>query len=751
MQYWRALNNTPERGNSASVTTQGRGENSIALAKVDIENTPLSFISIVPGPSADSGTARLFVIAAGVIPLIVILIAFLDALERRRLDKLSEIARREAERLVQTRSQFLANMSHEIRTPMNAIIGMAELCLTTNLNPKQRNYLTKIRRASNSLLRIINDILDFSKIESGKLDIEKLPFDLDRIIDNLGALFSEKAKTKSIELAFDVDNSVKLTFIGDQLRLEQILINLIGNAIKFSDSGIIVVRIRSERMGAESARLHFEVIDEGIGLTKKQQARLFNAFTQADASTTRRFGGTGLGLTICKHLVELMGGIIRVDSTPGRGSTFTFFVCLGIDPSQMSCASAMEVQLASYAHRPLLVVDDSPTYRSVIVAQLRQLGLGAEAKASGEQALAAVTRADAPDYLAVLVDLHMPGCDGIETIRRLRQHWGRGPTPPVILMTSSIHDQEVETVSSVFDSVLSKPTSASRLFAEIAPFLGINPFDTLSQSSCSGFELSELKGLDVLLVDDVPLNQEVVRDLLESVGITVRLANNGREALDAISRNLPDCVLMDCQMPVMDGYETTRVLRNDERYRNLPIIALTANAMLTERARCREAGMNGYVSKPVRSSDLFAAMAAYVPPRAASKSATAVSKTAPPETADALPELPGIDRELGLHYAQGKLTFYRKLLHLFLDSYGRDFEPSFQSAFDSGDWEGATRHVHSLKSAARMIGATQLGELAQTMENICHTRENEAIGSHLLALLRELDEVCSGLAAVKSD
>jgi signal transduction histidine kinase/CheY-like chemotaxis protein/HPt (histidine-containing phosphotransfer) domain-containing protein len=741
----------------ASVAFESQGKEKLAVAKVDIGQTPLSFVSITPEYPAEPGFAHVFLLAAGVIPLIVLFGAFLVLREHRRLESLSEKARIEAERLAQARSDFLANMSHEIRTPMNAIVGMTELCLATELSGKQNNYLTKIQRASDALLRIVNDILDFSKIESGKLEIERLPFDLDRILDDLGALFSDRAAEKSIELVFLVDESVNRSFVGDPLRLEQILINLIGNALKFSDRGSIVVRVGNEMLDEKSARLRFEVIDEGIGLTPEEQARLFNAFIQADATTTRRYGGSGLGLAICKRLVGLMDGAIGVDSVPGKGSNFRFFVCLGVDPARVSRADAMQRQLAPRSGgRPLLVVDGNPLARSAVSAQLRQLGLSAEAWASGDEAVAAVARSDAPDYLAVLVDFHLQGGDGPETIRRLRREWGDRSPPPIVLLTRSGHDQVPGQVAGLYERTLSKPTSASRLFAEIAPLLGISALPGVAHDHRAEIERSGLSGLEVLLVDDVPLNQEVVRDMLESAGIRVRLASNGRQALDAIAAAAPDCVLMDCQMPVMDGYEATRKLRDDGRYRKLPIIALTANAMTTERERCRVAGMDGYLAKPVRARDLFAVLAMHLRPREVGQSLAAVAEAppgqgAPPDAVAALPEWPGIDSRLGLRYANGKLPLYRKLLHLFCDTHGRDFESGFRSALDGGNWKEATRLIHSLKSSARMIGATRLSELAGALEDACHARQNEAITPLLFPLLRELGAVFAGLAEISPD
>ncbi len=728
------------------------------LAKVDIAQTPLSFISLAADNPVSGVSDRMFVVAAGVIPLIIALLAFLDVMERRRLERMREAARQEAERLAQARSDFLANMSHEIRTPMNAIIGMTELCLATDLNSKQHNYVSKIQRASDSLLRIVNDILDFSKIESGKLTIEKTPFELDRVLESVGQLFAEKAGAKSIELVFDVDESDKRVFVGDPLRLEQILINLVGNAIKFSEQGNVVVRVRADAIDERAADLVFTVIDEGIGLSESEASRLFNAFTQADTTTTRRYGGTGLGLAICKQLVSLMDGQISVESAPGQGSRFTFFVRLGIDPGQVPQWAQMAQQVAAHGERPVLLVDDNPTVQTAIAAQLSQIGLRTEGCVSGRAALLAATRNGTPDYLAVLLDLSMPDEDGLQILQQIREQKAGDNLPPIILMASSANDRRLESGSDLFDSFMVKPTTASSLFVEISHLLGLRAegdkpavaADAAGSSARGRSHAQPLKGVEALLVDDVALNQEVVRDMLESAGARVRIAGNGQEAIDAleaVGQRLPDCVIMDCQMPVMDGYEATRRIRQDERLRKLPIIALTANALPSERERCREAGMDGYITKPVRSADLLAALAEHLPRPVVSTiiAATPEAKAAVPAMAS-LPVLPGVDTRLGVHYANGKTELYRKLLNLFLESHGRDFCVQFPAARDAGDMKTATRLAHSLKGAAMMIGASNLSELARSLEDACRDGQDELIGARLAAVLQEMDMVCAGLA-----
>ena len=754
------------RQDASSVATLGGGDGrQLAFARVNISKTPLAFVSVTSEFPDERGLGRLFLLAAGVLPFIVLLVAVLDVMERRRLEDLQERARLEAERLAQARSDFLANMSHEIRTPMNAIIGMTDLCLESpavGSDSRQRSYLNKIRGASNSLLRIVNDILDFSRIESGKLEIERIPFELDPVLDDLGTLFARKASEKGIELIFDVDDSASPIFIGDPLRLKQILINLIDNAIKFSGHGTIQVRIRAQSVDL-STQLHLQVIDQGIGLSEEQRRRLFTAFTQADATTTRRYGGTGLGLAICRQLVELMGGRIEVESTLGQGSCFQVFVPLGVEHARLSSAARMQLSLAVHAACPVLVVDGNPRSRAAIAAQLRQIGLMAELCATCDAASAALVRLQAPVYLAVLIDSTLPESCGAG-VRQLRHHLGNA-APPVILVGGADIELSGASSSHAFAAVLLKPTTASRLFATLAPFLGVDVqpgFPPESEMPPTG-EPFNLRGVDVLLVDDVVLNQEVVRDQLEDAGLRVRVASNGQEALAAIAEKMPDCVLMDCQMPVMDGYEATRQLRADERYRRLVVIALTASALPSERQRCLAAGMDGYLAKPVRAHDLLAALHGHLTARgiiplqgttaakAVDSQEEGLQKRRRPATITALPDLPGIDGDDGLRHANGKPALYHELLRVFSDSHGRGFAPGFRHALDNDDWRAATRMAHTLKSSARTIGANALAELAGELEEACRQQQRPVVDRWLDRVLSQLTKVTNGLAVVGGD
>ncbi len=657
-----------------------------------------------------------------------------------------------AEAASAAKGDFLANMSHEIRTPMNAITGMAELALATELTPRQRNYVSKIRSASEALLRIINDILDFSKIEAGKLTMEQVPFTLDNVLDNLGSLFAEAAEAKGIELAFEVDPDLALSLEGDPLRLGQVLTNLVGNAVKFSDTGTILVQAHAEERTSNNVLLHFQVSDQGIGLNEEQMQNLFTAFSQADSSTTRRFGGTGLGLAISKRLVAMMNGRIWADSHYGVGSTFHFTARFAIQAAAPLELASLVARLAPHAHRPVLVIDDNPIARHVVNAQLRQLGLTAVVCASAAEAFATL---EGSDYLLVLSDWKMPEMDGIETLRRLRRHYGDRhlTAPPMLLMTAFSHAEALRQINLQLDGFLAKPTSVAPLYAEIAPLLGIAT-EGIGQArqQANRNQLVPLRGADILLVEDTEINQEVMLELLSNAGLAVRVANNGVEALEAVSEKVPDCILMDCQMPVMDGYEASRRLRENPRLRDLPIIALTANAMASDRQRCLDAGMNDHVAKPVNLVDLFAALARWVPPRPVLPVEPTEVEALPPEpVTDALPLLPGFDIAAGLAQVSGNAALYRKVLEKLRDQHGEHFDAQYQGAMNSGDPTTAIRLAHSLKGVSRTLGAFHLGDLAYALETATREADPQTMAQARGLVSDEIARLRESLRALAND
>ncbi|MCK6374268.1 MAG: response regulator [Zoogloea sp.] len=669
----------------------------------------------------------------------------------RLMDDLTA-ARLEAQRSSRAKSTFLANMSHEIRTPMNAIIGMADLALTTDLNRKQLNYISKVKVASESLLNIINDILDFSKIEAGKLTMEKSPFILDTIFDQLSGVVALRAEEQGVELHYDIGDGSRV-LEGDPFRLGQVLINLVTNAVKFSAGGTVLVKADTVAVGDDEVELRCSVADQGIGMSPEQAASLFQPFTQADTSTTRQYGGTGLGLSISRQLVELMGGQIRVESGLGQGSTFHFsarFKTLG--PDRRQGIAQFGARLAEHAHRPVLIIDDNPIACAILERMISQLGLRTEVVMSGNDALKTIEVDTPPDYLMFLVDWRMARLDGVETIRKLKRRYrslGRA-APPMILVTAFSHHEEIDQISSEIDGLLAKPVSARHLYVEMAHSLGIAddsaPESERRQPRVANW--SRFRNLDILVVEDVEVNREVIGELLATSGLVARFAKDGQEALLAVEERCPDLILMDIQMPVMDGYAATRRLRENPAYRDVPIIALTANALLDEQEKCLAAGMNAHVAKPVRMDDLFEQMSRCLPDHGhdspAEPDAPAEATPAPPTH----PAVPGIDVAVGLSYVK-KIDLYRRLLAKFRDTTGRRFEPDYTRALADDDWETQARLAHTLKGIARTLGAYDLGEAAAALEEAVDQRARDLIQARFALTREALAVVITGLEDLK--
>ncbi|MBS1143771.1 MAG: Peptidase hydrogen uptake protein [Proteobacteria bacterium] len=657
-------------------------------------------------------------------------------------------AKEQAEEASRAKSNFLSNMSHEVRTPLTAILGLSDLCLRTSLDDQQAQYLTKIRLAANHLLGIINDILDFSRIEAGKLDIEQVAFDLPSLLDEITDLLIERIEEKGLELCVDLAPDVAGSFVGDPLRLKQVIINLLGNAIKFSEKGTLRLCCEPSSDGAKG--LHFSVSDEGIGISPEEQGMLFSAFSQADTSTTRRYGGSGLGLAISKRLVELMGGHIWLESEPGHGSTFHFDAELQAAPNTQPSATELATHLAAHAGRSILIVDDNPRLAESMARHARQLGLQAVISPSGEAALNMLTD-PAADYLVALIDWQMaPGMSGTETIAAVRKQLGERAPACILLAPHNACALPAPGVSPIGATLL-KPASLRRLYSALAVPLHLPSIPTLPTTTPlpDYASVAHLHDADILVVDDVELNRDLMKELLATAGFKIRLASDGKQAIASIHRKRPDLVLMDCQMPIMDGFAATRQLRAEAEYAGLPIIALTAGALEHDRQQCIAAGMNAHITKPVDLDKLLRLIAELLGRDAVPERSVEVAAPLPPETPPAtLPDLPGVDIQRGLRLMRNKVEFYRVMLIRFRNSYGANFATDLCTALTQHRMSDALRLAHTLKGMARNLGIEELGNLAAALEEELKDEQAQQTPPSLESLLAEMVRIADSLQAL---
>ena len=675
-----------------------------------------------------------------------------DITERKRIEQELQKAMAAAAAANRTKSAFLANMSHEIRTPMNAIIGLSHLCMQTKLTAKQKDYLQKVYGSAKALLGMLNELLDFSKIEAGKIELEQVRFELEDVMDNLSTIISTKTDEKGLEFLFETSLDVPPHLIGDPLRLGQVLINLAGNAVKFTEKGVVLVRTEIEEETEDDVALRFTIQDSGIGMTQEQIGKLFQAFTQADSATTRKYGGTGLGLTISKQLVELMNGKIWVESAPGQGSKFIFIVRLAKAADRRAVErNPLHVELHGMR---VLAVDDSEACRRILQSYLESFAFHVTMASNGIEALQAVEQADrdgAP-YRLVILSWKMPEMDGIEAAKKIHAMAGLSKMPKILLFSSFGQSEMLRHLEeSVADGILTKPFQQSGLLNAIMEAFGFAAVAWKRNAAPDLFHsdlVTKISGAYLLLAEDNEINQQVAQELLAKAGVTVAIVGNGKEAIDRLWEEKFDGVLMDMQMPVMDGVTAAREIRKNPRLADLPIIAMTANVMASDRKLCLAAGMNDHINKPLDPDQMIATLVKWITPAHPTGHALKPTQNiAVAPKREELPDLPGVQVDEGVRRMGGNVSSYCAILERFRDG-RQNAIAEIRSAIAANDWETAERLAHTLKGLLGTLGADELKDKTAELDTAIRDKESSRIDSLLPAIDAELTRLFSAIDCV---